>query len=127
MRERLDDIRKAGAELVLVGNGSIQFAARFHREKAPEVDVFTDPSLRMYQALGMRRGLRTTISPSAAFATLGAMTRGYRQTSIQGDALQQGGTYAVAKGGEIVYAHANHDPGDRPDLDAALAALRTAR
>lgn len=127
MRGRLGDIRVVGAELVLVGNGSIQFAARFHRDKAPEVDVFTDPSLRTYQALGMRRGLATTISPSAAVATLGAMRRGYRQTSIQGDALQQGGTYAVAKGGQIVYAYANHNPGDRPDLDAALAALRAAR
>jgi peroxiredoxin len=126
LRDRLDDIRAAGAELVLVGNGSVQFAARFQAEKAPDCAVFTDPSLEAYRELGMKRGVWATLSPAALLASVRATRRGYRQTSTEGDGWQQGGTYAVAKGGRIVYAKANRNAGDRPDLDAALAALRVA-
>jgi hypothetical protein len=126
LRDRLDDVRAAGAELVLVGNGSVQYAAGFQRGKAPDCAVFTDPSLEAYRQLGMRRGVWATVSPAALLAAIRANRRGYRQTSKEGDGWQQGGTYAVAKGGRIVYARANRNAGDRPDLDAALAALREA-
>jgi hypothetical protein len=74
----------------------------------------------------MKRGVWATLSPAALLASVRATRRGYRQTSTEGDGWQQGGTYAVAKGGRIVYAKANRNAGDRPDLDAALAALRVA-
>jgi hypothetical protein len=126
LRDRLDEVRAAGAELVLVGNGSVQFAARFQREKAPDCAVFTDPSLEIYRELGMKRGVGATLGLSSLVAGVRAARRGYRQTSREGDAWQQGGTYAVAKGGRTVYAKANRNAADRPDLDAALAALRAA-
>ena len=125
MRERLDDIRAAGAELVLVGNGSVRAAARFQREQAPECAVFTDPSLETYRTLGMRRGVWATLAPTTLAAVAGALLKGRRQTSVQGDPWQQGGAYVVARGGTILYAHANRNAADRPDVDAALAALRT--
>ena len=125
MRERLDDIRAAGAELVLVGNGSVRAAARFQREQAPECAVFTDPSLETYRTLGMRRGVWATLAPTTLAAVARALLRGRRQTSVQGDPWQQGGAYVVGRGGTILYAHANRNAADRPDVDAALAALRT--
>ena len=125
MRERLDDIRAAGAELVLVGNGSVRAAARFQREQAPESAVFTDPSLETYRTLGMRRGVWATVAPTTLVAVARALLRGRRQTSVQGDPWQQGGVYVVARGGTILYAQANRNAADRPDVDAALAALRT--
>src|SRR5438445_2807969 len=100
-------------------------AARFQRERAPDCGVFTDPSLETYRVLGMRRGVRQTLGLSSLTAAARAMMRGLRQTSVQGDPWQQGGTYAVASGGLIVYASPNRNAGDRPDIDAALAALRT--
>ena len=124
MRERLEDLREAGAELVLVGNGSVVAAARFRREQAPECAVFSDPSLETYRALGMRRGVWATLGPSTLAAAARALLRGRRQTSVEGDPWQQGGIYVIANGGAVVYARANRNAGDRPDVDAALAALR---
>ena len=124
MRERLDDLREAGAGLVLVGNGSVRAAARFQREQAPECAVFSDPSLETYRTLGMRRGVWATLGPSTLAAAARALLRGRRQTSVEGDPWQQGGIYVIARGGAIVYAHTNRNAGDRPDVDAALAALR---
>jgi len=126
LRERLDDVREAGAEVALVGNGSVQAAASFQRDRVPEFSVFTDPSLKTYQELGMRRGVRATLGLSSMIAAGRALLRGRRQTSVQGDPWQQGGTYVVARGGLIVYAKPNRDAGHRPDLEAALAALRAA-
>ena len=109
-----------------MGNGSVPAAATFQRERVPEFAVFTDPSLETFRALGMRRGVRATLGLSSAVAAARALMRGRRQTSVQGDPWQQGGTYVVATGGLIVYAKPNRTAGDRPDVEAALAALRSA-
>lgn len=126
MRGRLDEIRAAGAELLLVGNGSVRFATAFQRDKAPELRVYTDPSRKTYDAMGMKRSVLSTLGPGSLLAGALSTRRGYVQSSVQGDAWQQGGFYAVEQGGRVVYAHANRNAGDRPDLDAALAALKSA-
>jgi alkyl-hydroperoxide reductase/thiol specific antioxidant family protein len=123
LRGRLKDIEAAGAELILVGNGSIEQALNFQRARAPEVRVFTDPTLESYKALGMRRSVAATLGLSSIVAGARATARGFIQTSTEGDGFQQGGTYAVAKGGTIVYSQPNRSAGDRPDIDAALQAL----
>jgi hypothetical protein len=126
LRDRLGEIRDAGAELILVGNGSVAFAAHFQRERAPELQVFTDPSLESYRQLGMKRSAAATLGPAALVASARAMAHGHFQTSVEGDPWQQGGLFAIAKGGRVVYSRPNRDAGDRPDIDAALTALRTA-
>jgi AhpC/TSA antioxidant enzyme len=126
LRGRLRDVEEAGAELILIGNGSIQQALSFQRARAPEIRVFTDPTLDAYRALGMRRSVGATLNPTSALAGIRATARGHVQTSVEGDAWQQGGLYAVARGGTIVYSQPNRSAGDRPDLDAALNALRDA-
>lgn len=124
MRGQLDRIRAAGADLVFVGNGSVRLAARFQAAAAPGLPVYTDPDLGTYRALGMRRGVLATLGPQTWLAAARAFAGGQRQTGVEGDPWQQGGLFVLAKGGEIVYAQANRDAGERPDLDAALAALR---
>ena len=124
MRGRLDEIRAVGAELVFVGSGSPAMAARFQEREAPDVRVLTDPSRESFRDLGMKRGVARTLGPRTWIAAARALATGHRQTALQGDAWQQGGLYAMARGGEIVFAAPNEHAGVRPDLDAALAALR---
>ncbi len=124
LRGRLDGIRAAGADLVFIGNGSVKFAARFQERHVPDCPVYTDPALRTYRVLGMKRGIAATLGPSSLLKGIRSALRGHVQTSTQGDAWQQGGLYAVAKGGEIVFEQVNGSAGDRPDIDGALAALR---
>ena len=123
MRGRLDDIRAAGAELVFVGNGSPQLARRFGETRVPGITVLTDPSLDVYRALGMKRSVIATMGPQTWFGAARSLARGNVQTELQGDPWQQGGLFAMARGGRIVYRRPNRDAADRPDLDAALRAL----
>lgn len=124
MRARLDEVRAAGADLAFVGSGSPRLAARFQTTHAPGCTVLTDPSLESYAALGLKRGVAETLGPRTWGSALRSLASGHVQTGMEGDPWQQGGTFALARGGEVVYAHANAHAGERPDLDAALAAVR---
>jgi hypothetical protein len=121
---RVDEIRRAGADLVLIGNGRPDQATAFARDEVPGVTVLTDPSLRTYRALDLRRGVLATFGPRSALAAAKATLRGHRQTATAGDPWQQGGLAVVTPGGRILFVQQNRDAGDRPDLDGALRALR---
>ena len=126
MRGRRDEIEQAGADLVFVGNGSVAHARRFREKHVPESDVYTDPDLTAYTALGFRRSVAATLGPSSAVAFARATLRGHRQTSVEGDAWQQGGLVVMAPGGELLHVQRFHDAGGRADVDAALRALGAA-
>jgi hypothetical protein len=127
LRGRLDDIRKAGAELVFVGHGAVRFARHFQEHEVPESEVYTDPSRASYLALGLRRSVRGTIRPSSLLAGWRARRAGFEQHSLEGDPFQLGGFFAVARGGAIRYGRAFSTAGERPDVDAAVRALRAVR
>lgn len=127
LRDRLDDVHREGAELVFIGNGSVEQAGDFGRDRVPGCPVYTDPSLTTYQALGMTRSVRASLGLSSVLAGAGAALHGRRQTSVQGDPWQQGGFFVVATGGKVVYSQPNRSAADRPDLDAALEIARELR
>jgi len=124
---RAEEIAAAGADLKFVGNGKPEEAALFQREDAGGYPVFTDPSRRTYNALGMRRSVTATLSPSSAIAAAGATMRGLHQTKTAGDPWQQGGLLVLGPGGRVLYLQQNSSAGDRPDLEAALAAVGAER
>ena len=57
MRGRRAEIEAAGARLVFVGNGSVAHARRFREKHVPESEVYTDPELTAYTALGFNGAL----------------------------------------------------------------------
>ena len=57
LRDRADEIRGAGAELVIVGNGAASFGKAFSEDYGLDGPVLVDPELRAYRAAGLRRGL----------------------------------------------------------------------
>lgn len=125
MRGRREDIKAGGADLVFVGNGAVHFAKHFQERQVPGFEVYTDPSRESYRALGLKRSLLGTLGPQSLLAGMRATRAGHVQTSVEGDAFQLGGLFAVARGGEIRYAEIHSSAGDRPKVDAALAALRS--
>ena len=126
MRGRSDDIRAAGADLVFVGNGAVPFAKNFAETQVPGFSVYTDPSRESYLALGLKRSVLGTLGPRSLLAGLRSTRAGHVQTSVEGDGFQLGGFFAVARGGQIRYAEVYSSAGDRPNVDAALAALAQA-
>ena len=57
MRPKIDEIRELGAELVAVGNGTVLHANWFIKDQRPDFPVYTDPSLKVYEAAGLQRGV----------------------------------------------------------------------
>jgi NAD(P)-dependent dehydrogenase (short-subunit alcohol dehydrogenase family) len=123
LRDRQDEIRARGAELVIVGNGSPAFAASFREDYALDGPLLVDPELRAYRAAGLRRGRVEILSPRLPFEALRALRSGARQGAVQGDAWQLGGVFVIRPGGELAYGHMSRDAGDHPPVADVLAAL----
>lgn len=127
MREITPQIHEAGAELVIVGNGSTQFAQGFVEDYEVATPVFTDPSRELYDALGARRaGFLDLFKPRLWRNTLRARREGFRQHEVLGDARQLGGVFIVLTDGAVPYRYLSGVAGDHPDPQEVLVALREA-
>jgi len=123
LRDYLPEIRRRGAELVIVGNGSRYFAASFGEELRLDCRLLVDPELRSYRAAGLRRGRVEILSPRVPWNALRALWGGARQHGVQGDAWQLGGVFVIRPRGEVVYRYISREAGDHPPIDDVLAAL----
>lgn len=123
LRQHLDRIRSAGAELVVIGSGTPEMARHFQQQQAPDVPVYVDEERVSYQAAGLKSGVLRTLSPVSAIRSLRALTGGFTQGAIQGDPWQQGGVLVVLPSGKVVYRYASDEPGDHPPVMEILNAL----
>ncbi len=124
LHREIDSIRATGAELYVIGNGSPSFIEGFRDETGWRGPLYTDPSLEVYKAAGLQRGVLKTFNLSAAWRSVGTLRRGFRQGRTQGDAWQQGGVLVIAPSGDVLWTHASEGPGDNASADEILAALR---
>ena len=123
MRGIEHEIRDRGADLVLVGNGSVEQARQFFDRAGGAVGrVVVDPQLVGYRAAELRRSLFYGARPSTACRFAGAWRRGFRPGGVAGDPLQLGGAFVIARGGEVRYSFVSralgHHPRRRDLLDA---------
>lgn len=123
MCDHLSEIRERGAELVVIGNGSLHFASTFREDFSLESPLLVDPELRAYRAAGLRRGRLEILSPRLPFHTVRAFLAGARQSGVQGDPWQLGGVFVIRPPGELVYRYRSGEAGDHPPVDDVLAAL----
>ena len=123
MRDRIDEIRARGAELVIVGNGAQNFAAAFREDYQLDCPLLVDPELRAYRAAGLRRGRVELLSPRLPLNALRALRSGFRQTDVQGDPWQLGGVFVIRPGGELRYRYVSREAGDHAPIDEILASL----
>lgn len=123
MRDRLEDIRRRGAELVLIGNGAQNFARAFREDLDLDCQVLVDPDLASYRAAGLRRGRVELLSPRVPLNALRALKEGFRQKSVQGDPWQLGGVFVVKPGGRLAYRYISSEAGDHAPIDDILEAL----
>jgi NAD(P)-dependent dehydrogenase (short-subunit alcohol dehydrogenase family) len=123
LRDRIDDIRALGAELVLIGSGAPHFAAAFREDFALDCPVLVDESLEVYSIAGLERSASAALSPRMALSAARALRAGHRQTAVQGDVWQLGGVLVIRAGGEVAYRHASTEAGDHAPIEDVLAAL----
>jgi hypothetical protein len=103
--------------LVIIGNGAPNFIAGFREQTGYTGPIYTDPTLAVYKAAQLKRGVKTFLKLGAATATIGSLRRGFRQGKTEGDATQQGGVLVVAPDGRILYHHISEYPGDNASPD----------
>jgi len=119
----IDTVHATGAELHVIGNGSPSFIDGFREETGYDGPLYTDPSLAVYKAAELKRGVTKTLDPRALGATFKAFARGMRQGSTQGDPWQQGGVLVIGTDGHIKWHHAADRPGDDATAAQILRAL----
>jgi peroxiredoxin len=123
LRDVNEEIRRRGAHLVVVGHGGVEQARAFREARALPFALYTDPSRESYQRAELRHGLASSLTPRVALHAIKAFGQGFRQTSTQGDPLQQGGVFVIAQGGHVLFEHASREAGDHPDNRDVLRAL----
>lgn len=106
---------------MFVGNGSPAMASAFAEDFDVRSPLYTDPSLSVYAAVGLHRGVGSLWGTMKAAPR--ALKGGFVQGRTQGDAMQQGGVLVVDREGRELYRHVSAFAGDHPSMDAILAAL----
>ena len=127
MRPYAERIRTVGAELTIIGHGSVEEARAFRQELALDVPLLTDPSRQAYRVLGLPRSRSSVFNLRSLRHSLAARRRGFRQTRVAGDAFQQGGLIIVATGGVEVYRFISRSAGEHPSPDVVMRALAGSR
>jgi AhpC/TSA antioxidant enzyme len=116
-RERFDD------RLWLVGMGTPAHARAFKEETGVGFGVLLSPDKAAYEAMDLKRGsTRDVFSPRAALSSLRRVAHAPLRPPEQ-DWHQLGGTFVIAPGGEVVFAHRAQHPADEPDVGAVARAL----
>jgi hypothetical protein len=130
LRPRVQEIRQAGGDLVVVGSGAPMFLDGFREllglDEEPRVEVYTDPSLASYKLLGFKRGVFSTFDPRSAAPYARALTSGHKQGRTQGDSFQQGGVVVIRPDGSMPFHFASAYGGDHPPPDEVVEAVRRA-
>jgi AhpC/TSA antioxidant enzyme len=124
LRPHLEEARRKGANVAIIGNGLPAMAKGFAARMAlgPETLLLTDPRRESYRRAGFRRGVCATLGPRAWPKLLRALSRfGFRR--VQGDPWQQGGTLVVGKGGDVLFRYVSRRQGDRPEPRDLVGAL----
>jgi hypothetical protein len=123
LHRRIDEIHAAGAELVVIGNGTPNFVAGFREHTGYPGPLYVDPSLAVYERAGMKRGVTTVLNPKSALHAFRALRKGQRQGRTQGDNWQQGGTLVITPDHTVRYVYHSSEAGDHAPTAEIIAAL----
>ena len=123
MREHEQDFAANRARLVYVGTGTPAMAAAFRDELGLAWAVLSDPERKTFGAAGMKRGLLSTIHWRTVGNGIRALRRGFKQTRVQGDPLQQGGALVFGPDGDLRYQSQDRAGGEVLDVAALLQAM----
>lgn len=142
LRREVTSIHAYGAQLVVIGNGTDQFAAAFRADLNLDTPLYIDPTCASYRALGMKRGVARTLGAwrmwvkmaRAVWANIGEgrsrlVLRWWRRSvpalmpGAHGDAWQLGGVLVVLPNGDVPYCYLSKIAGDHPSMNDILGVL----
>jgi peroxiredoxin len=126
-RDRFD---AAGANLVVIGQGTPRHAQHFREEYGLDgLEILVDPDRAAYEVAGAKVATVAELIGPRSFATgvKRAATERVMQGAVKGHPAQLGGVLVVAPGGDVAWAHLADNAGDNPPNDDVIAAVEAAR
>ncbi len=124
MQQVYPEVRALGGAVLAVAPAAPPQTAEFHRRLELSFMCFSEPEREKYRAYGLERGnLAQVAGPQLWWAGF----RSVMEHGIglpQGDTLQLHGTFVIARGGTVEYAHRGANSADLPTTAAVLAELR---
>ena len=123
LRDWVPKLTEQGAKLVVIGNGSVEQARSFDEEYQPGFEVLTDPKLAAYRAAELKRNWLLLLDPLMWGRAIASMFRGYMPRWTRGDAIQQGGTFVIAPGDNVLFEFVSKSGGHHADPADVVSAL----
>ena len=126
MRDRYDEIRAKGAELVAIGQGFPAMAADFKRKRKIPFTLLVDEDRTTYKALELNRGSAIDIFGPQVIAkgTLSFVKGHIQGMAPEGTSLRQlGGALVVDRGGKVLLTQRSEDASDNISVEEILTAL----
>lgn len=130
LRERLAECDALSLSVTILGCAQSQEIQRWiDREQLQSLrmNVYTDPTLRVHQAMGLHHGFWRTWGPQAVFGFLRAVGKGYRPHAFQGEVSQQAGAMVVDQKGVLWGLYQSEYLGDLPPLNSLIETAMTVR
>lgn len=131
----LPDYHAAGANVIIVGQGEPERAARYAERQGIDVSILVDPDRRGYEAYGLLEGTTAQILFDApdeflrcdleAGLSLSASRHGTDRALVD-NPWQLPGEFVVAPDGRLAHAHRYQWCEDYPDPRVHVAAIRAA-
>ena len=127
--------RAAGGDVVIVGQGEPERAARYRERQGIEVPVLCDPERTVYQAFGLLQGTTAQVLFDASDAMLrcdldaglaSSASRHATDRALVDDPWQLPGEFVIGTDGVIAHAHRYGWCEDYPDPRVHVAAIRGA-
>ncbi|MCH2234268.1 MAG: redoxin domain-containing protein [Crocinitomicaceae bacterium] len=90
---RLKELDSLGVKVKIIGNGQLQYLEGFIEKfnlQNQLVEIYTDPSLKIYKEAQMVRSFFNWMSPVTAWQFIKGFSKGITQRSIEGDNMQMG-------------------------------------
>ena len=133
LRTELADYRAGGGEVVIIGQGEPERAARYRELQHLDVPILTDPDRSTYEAFGLLQGTTAQILFDAPDAFLRceptagmelAASRHGTDRALVDDPFQLPGEFVIGSDGIIAFAHRYGWCEDYPDPRVHVAAIR---
>jgi hypothetical protein len=126
LRDRYDDIKARGAEVVAIGQGFPEMAADFKRKRKIPFPLLVDQDRVTYKAMSLGKGSALDIfGPQVLAKGTLSFVKGHLQgLAPEGTSMRQlGGALIVDRGGTVLLSHQSSDASDNLPVDHLIAAL----
>ena len=128
MRERHEEIRALGADIVAIGTGDTRYAAAFVCDEGIPYLVLVDDDARAAEAAAVKNSSFVGMfTPRTWNATYRTMRRGHKIHKAGKRVTQLGATFVIEPGDRLVYEHIDDDSTDHALADTVIGVLRARR